>query len=215
MSKRKHSGWTFKEIWLTDPIFQMWIVKVPGDPLLDQCKLYKSNINISKMGRSALNDYAKEKRHLDIIAQQEKYTNANFFKPPSSIERTTLTTETLNFKSNSLHVEILWCLNMVNQHLSYNSCSRVSELFSAMLSDSEVAQTFSMGKTKSRYMIIYGLAPYFKKELLTKINSSLFFSVSFVKVLILSSKYAKWILMFVIGTQRRILLLHATLIQRF
>ena len=36
-----------------------------------------------------------------------------------------------------------------------------------------------MGKTKSRYMIIYGLAPYFKKELLEKICSSLFYSVSF------------------------------------
>ena len=68
---------------------------------------------------------------------------------------------------------------MVNQHLSYNLCSHVSELFSAMFPDSEVAQKFSMRKTKSRYMTIYGLAPYFKKELLKKINSSLFYSVSF------------------------------------
>ena len=65
------------------------------------------------------------------------------------------------------------------QHLSYNSCSHVSKLFSAMFPDSEVAQKFSMGKTKSRYMVIYGLTPYFKKELLKKINSSLFYSVSF------------------------------------
>ena len=48
-----------------------------------------------------------------------------------------------------------------------------------MFPDSEVAQKFSMGKIKSRYMIIYGLAPYFKIELLKKINSSLFYSVSF------------------------------------
>ena len=68
---------------------------------------------------------------------------------------------------------------MVNQHLSYNSFSPVGELFSAMFTDSEVSQKFSMGKTKSRYMIIYGLAPYFKKELLKKVNSSLFYSVSF------------------------------------
>ena len=165
MSKRKHSVSTFKEIWLTDPIFQLWIAKVPGDPSLARCKLCKSNINISKMGRSALNDHAKGKRHLDIIEERQKYTNANFFKPPSSTEPTTSTTGTLNFESNSLNAEILWCLNMVNQHLSYNSCSHVSELFSAMFPDSEVAQKFSMGKTKSRYMIIYGLTPYFKKEL--------------------------------------------------
>ena len=83
-----------------------------------------------------------------------------------------------------------------------------------MFPDSEVVQKFSMGKAKSRYMIIYGLASYFKKELLKKLNSSLFYSVSFDESLILSSKSVKWILMFIIGTQRRILLLHATLIQR-
>ena len=116
---------------------------------------------------------------LDIIKERQKYTCANFFKPPSSTEPTTSTIGTLNFESNSLNAEILWCLNMVNQHLSYNLCSHISELFSAMFCDSEVAQTFSMGKTKSRYMIICGLAPYFKKELLKKINSSLFYSLSF------------------------------------
>ena len=50
---------------------------------------------------------------------------------------------------------------------------------SAMFPDSEVAQKFSMGKTKSRYMIIYGLPLYLKNELLKKISSSLYYSVSF------------------------------------
>ena len=116
------------------------------------------------MGRSALSNHAKGKRHLDMIEERQKYTNANSFKPPSSTEPMTSTTGTLNFESNSLNAEILLCLIMVNQHLSYNSCSHVSELFSAMFPDSEVAQKFSMGKTKSRYMNIW-LAPYFKKEL--------------------------------------------------
>ena len=48
-----------------------------------------------------------------------------------------------------------------------------------MFPDSEVAQKFSMGKTKGRYMIIYGLAPYLKNELLKKSSSSLYYSVSF------------------------------------
>ena len=94
------------------------------------------------MGRSALNDHAKGKRHLGIIKEHQKYTNANFFKPPSSTEPTTSTTGTLNLESNSVNAEILWCLNMVNQHLSYNLCSHVSGLFSAMFPDCEVAQKF-------------------------------------------------------------------------
>ena len=105
------------------------------------------------MRKSALNDHVKRKMHLDIIEERQKYANANFFKPPSSTEPTTLTTGTLNFELNPLNAEILWCLNMVNQHLGYNSCSHVSELFSPMFPDSEAAQKFSVGKTKSRYMI--------------------------------------------------------------
>ena len=165
------------------------------------------------MGRSALNDHAKRKRHLDIIEEWQKYTNTNFFKPPSSTEPMTSTTETLNFESNSLIAEILWCLNMVNQHLSYNFCSHVSEIFSAMFPDSEVAQKCSMEKTKSRYMIIYGSVPYFNKELLKKINSFSFYSVSFDESF--NSELQKCQLMFVIGTQGKILLLYATLIQCF
>ena len=69
MSKRKHSVSTFKEIWLIDPIFQLWIAKVQGDPSLAWCKLCKSNINISKMGKSTLNDHAKENRQLGIIEE--------------------------------------------------------------------------------------------------------------------------------------------------
>ena len=69
MSKRKHLVSAFKEISLTDPIFQLWIAKVLGDSSLTRCKLCKLNINISRMGKSALNNHAKVKRHLDIIEE--------------------------------------------------------------------------------------------------------------------------------------------------
>ena len=108
MSKRKHSMSTFKEIWLTDPIFQLWIVKVPGDPSLAWCKLCKSNINISKMGRSPLNDHAKGKRHLDMIEERQKYTSANFFKPPSFTEPTTSTNRNIEFR-----IKLLECRNIM------------------------------------------------------------------------------------------------------
>ena len=48
-----------------------------------------------------------------------------------------------------------------------------------MFPDSEIASRFSMGKTKSRYMILYGLAPHFKSRLRKAINSSIYYSLSF------------------------------------
>ena len=54
---------------------------------------------------------------------------------------------------------------MVKQHWSANSCSHISELFKHMFEDSDIVKKFSMGRTKAAYMIISGLAPYFKDEL--------------------------------------------------
>ena len=48
-----------------------------------------------------------------------------------------------------------------------------------MFSHSDVARQFSLGKTKVGYMILYGIAPYCKAELLGQINSSPQFSLSF------------------------------------
>ena len=47
----------------------------------------------------------------------------------------------------------------------YNSCA--------------VVQQFHMKKDKARYMIVYGLYPALKAKQQTKINASLWFSVSF------------------------------------
>ena len=48
-----------------------------------------------------------------------------------------------------------------------------------MFPDSEIASRFSMGKTKSRYMILNRLAPHFKSILRKAINSSIYYSWSF------------------------------------
>ena len=48
-----------------------------------------------------------------------------------------------------------------------------------MFSGNDVAHQFSLGKTKARDMILYGIAPYCKAELLGQINSSPQFSLSF------------------------------------
>ena len=126
MSKRKHSVSTFKEIWLIDPIFQLWIAKVRGDPSLAWCKLCKSYINISKMGKSTLNDHAKENRQLGIIEEWQKSTNTNFFKPPSSLNQQLqpfehwISSQT-PWMQRYYGVWIWWI------NTSYNSCSNVRE----------------------------------------------------------------------------------------
>ena len=108
MSKRKHSLSTFKEIWLTDPIFQLWIAKVPEDLSLAWCKLCKSNINISKMGRSALNDHARGKRHLDIIEERQKKYKCELFQTFILHQ-----TNDFNHRNIEFRIKLLECRNIM------------------------------------------------------------------------------------------------------
>ena len=48
-----------------------------------------------------------------------------------------------------------------------------------MFPDSKIAEAFSMGRTKSMYMINHGLAPFFKSLLLSELNKSDIFIFSF------------------------------------
>ena len=80
---------------------------------------------------------------------------------------------------NSLNAEILWCMYVVKGHLSYNLCSNIKELFNVMFPDSDIVAQFSLGKTKCRHVILFGLAPYFKNALIKDINNSLYYSLSF------------------------------------
>ena len=68
---------------------------------------------------------------------------------------------------------------MISSHESNSSCSDISEIFQRMFFVSEIAATFSLGKTKSRYTILYGIALEFKRVLLYDVKSSPFFTVSF------------------------------------
>ena len=63
--------------------------------------------------------------------------------------------------------EIMWALEVVIAKDSFCSCDNKSELFSSMFPDSQVGKTFACGKTKCKYLVCHGIAPYFK-EVLTK-----------------------------------------------
>ena len=68
-----------------------------------------------------------------------------------------------------LSAEILWTLKTVMSHLSCNASSNTDKLFSHMFPDSAIAREFRCGKTKCAYLIRFGLAPYFKREVLSKV----------------------------------------------
>ena len=56
--------------------------------------------------------------------------------------------------------EILWCLDIVSNRHSFRSSDNETQLFTEMYPDSKIGKDFSC--TKMMYIIVHGLAPYFK-----------------------------------------------------
>ena len=57
--------------------------------------------------------------------------------------------------------KIIWALDVVMSKYSFNSSSNRSDLFITMFPDSGIAINFSCGKTKLRFIVKFGIAPYF------------------------------------------------------
>lgn len=75
--------------------------------------------------------------------------------------------------------EVLWCLQSVMTHKSTNAAGKDVNLLKLMFPDSEIAKKMELRKSKIAYTLVFGIAPYFKSQLLTRINCSSKFVVSF------------------------------------
>lgn len=72
-------------------------------------------------------------------------------------------------KDDVTKAEAMWAMKIVKSKFSLNSCSDIGEMFRLMFSDSLIASNFKMGPTKCKYVINYGLAPYFSNDLKNKL----------------------------------------------
>ena len=102
-----------------------------------------------------------------------------FLLTASATAKTESTIVDLCINLHSIDAETCWGLRMVNFHSSYNSCADLGAVFQVMFPDSEIVSQFTLGKTKAKYTMLYGIAPEFKKQLIYDINASPFYTVSF------------------------------------
>ena len=68
---------------------------------------------------------------------------------------------------------------MVSQDGPNTAKHIISLFFQPMFSVQEVAEHFSLGKTKSRYTMLDGIVPELKKILLYDVNQSPFLAISY------------------------------------
>ena len=73
----------------------------------------------------------------------------------------------------------MWALEILMLNYLYRPCVGKYQLFTSMLLDSSIAQKFQLGKTKANYVICYGLAPFFKLNLLEIVKKTPYIVISF------------------------------------
>ena len=100
--------------------------------------------------------------------------------PTATPKGTSRTLDTMLIDSSVLQAEVRLALKVVMSRYSKSSCNNITELFKIMFLDSDIVKSFTCAKTKCRYMIVYGLAPYFQSCLLDDLedNAMLFLMMS-------------------------------------
>ena len=115
-----------------------------------------------------------------LFSKNAKCNTKSSVKVTDQSSSSITTLDSMAILLNSPCGEIFWTLKVVASHFSLCSCLRLNKLFRLMFSDSRIASSFHMSKTKCEYFITYRLAPHFKELLLKDVNLFLFFVLFFL-----------------------------------
>ena len=112
--------------------------------------------------------------------QTQPSTSQSSSQPSTSQPSTDLVDKLVSQNVATTKAEIIWVLRMVKNHNSFRSCLGLSEDLKSMFgSENGIVENFSLSKTKSAYLVKYGIAPWVKQRIADQIAESPFFSISF------------------------------------
>ena len=173
----------FNDNWLEDEKYRGWLKK--GDDIHEaRCAFCKKTIKLGSMGHKALDSHTQAEKHKKNVAAQATSLPIHIFTNP--VEPSTTSQPSTRPPSSSgnafgcfantdtLKAEILWVLQTISRHHSYTSNEDVHLVFQAMFPDSQCASAFSCGRDKTAYLARFGVAPFLRKELISRANQDAF-----------------------------------------
>ena len=157
---------------------------------------------LSNMGRKAIQSHETAKGHVQAVKNQSSCLSITSFVTPrpapgevtsseaSSSETpaeipsspaVSLKSGTIPFKSDedTLKAEIRWVLHTVKTHQSFRAQTGISELFKCMFPDSDIASGMKLSRTKTAYLVAFGLGPLFAAEARADLKKADYFAACF------------------------------------
>lgn len=136
----------------------------------------KKTVKLGTMGHIALDSHMKAEKHKKYVSSQASSLPINMFSSSTSTSQPSTSSNAFGSFANvaTLKAEILWVFQTVSRHHSYTSNEDIHLVFQAMFPDSACASTFTCGRDKTAYLARFGVAPYLKKELISRANKDAF-----------------------------------------
>ena len=75
--------------------------------------------------------------------------------------------------------EVIWTLRLIEGHFSYRSCDKDVGAFKLMFPNEPIVRKMQLAKSKIDYVILFGLAPYFRKLCIDKVQKAEEFVICF------------------------------------
>ncbi|XP_073721650.1 uncharacterized protein [Misgurnus anguillicaudatus] len=181
----------FADSWLENDEFKPWLKPVAENNREAYCTYCKKKISVASMGINAIKSHMHGASHKAAFGhrEQSQLSIASFCAPtatplPNTTAELVKTATTATSPPSSadirvamgststMRAEVIWCLNTAANHHSLNSNEGISDIFKSMFPDSDIAKTFTCGKDKTGYIMRFGLAPFFKQQLVDTINKA-------------------------------------------
>lgn len=197
----------FQGAWLTDPDFTTWVKRVDKKPTYAYCLVCKYEFSLSNMGRQALKSHMKGKKHLENTTTiSGSILNYSFSTSRKEVDKSEPVSESIiethlvsqnqpstssssstkqqsmssfAIKNEITEAEVLWCIQTVMCHKSLRVSEKDTTVMSRMFPDSNIAKRIQLKKDKISYVIMFGIAPFYKAELIDELNSTSFMVVGF------------------------------------
>ncbi|XP_043474328.1 uncharacterized protein LOC122506295 [Leptopilina heterotoma] len=151
---------------------------LPISKLLSQSTVAGENISSLPIQLSSPSETVEEKSAKGVPSILEQASNESF-RNTSKNQGSEAIMKKFLIKEHVTEAEIMICLYSVIHHSSLRSIGDLVTLFSIIFPDSEISKGMKLQKDKVKYTVVYGLAPYFKKKLESKINQCLHVVVGF------------------------------------
>lgn len=111
----------------------------------------------------------------------EKETVAVSISIPATVSSRTpnRTLDSFAIKNDVTEAETLWCIQTVMGHKSLRTAEKDVSVMQKMFKDSKVAEKMQLKKDKIAYVLMFGVAPYYRQELAVELNMAQFYVVGF------------------------------------